>query len=109
MPTGCCIISCHPLIALPFCPLIALAGCCVASPYTTLLSSCCVSHLPLAITLLLSITNAIKHHQMLLPPSNATTTTTIECHLYCPPLPQLPSIATIKCQHPPLFIATVKG
>jgi hypothetical protein len=46
----------------------------------------------------------VKCPQMLLPPSNATTTAAIEGYLYCPLLPQLPSIATIKCQHPPLSI-----
>jgi hypothetical protein len=46
---------------------------------------------------------------MLLLPLNTTATAAIECCLYCPLLPQLPSIATVKCQHPPsLPIAAVK-
>jgi hypothetical protein len=31
-PIGCCIASCHPLVAPPFCPLFTLASCCIASP-----------------------------------------------------------------------------
>jgi hypothetical protein len=45
---------------------------------------------------------------MLLPPSNTTATAVIEHHLYRPPLPQLTSIATVKCQRPPLFITAIK-
>jgi hypothetical protein len=45
---------------------------------------------------------------MLLPPSNNTATAAIECHLYHPPLPQLPSINTVKRQRPPLSITAVK-
>ena len=55
-----------------------------------------------------SIAHAIERRRMLPPPSNTTATTAIECHLYHLPLPQLPSIATIKCQCPPLFITVVK-
>jgi hypothetical protein len=40
--------------------------------------------------------------------SDTSATTAIECRLYRPPLPQLPSIATVKCQRPPLSIAAVK-
>jgi hypothetical protein len=45
---------------------------------------------------------------MLLPPSNTTATAAIERRLYHPPLPQLPSIATVKRQRPPSSITTVK-
>ena len=39
-PNGCCaIISCRPLVAPPSCPLIMLAGCCVACSCTALSSS----------------------------------------------------------------------
>jgi hypothetical protein len=57
-----------------------------------------------------SIANAIEHRRTLLPPSNATATPAIECRLYFPPLPQVPSIATVKvkCQRPPSSITTVK-
>jgi hypothetical protein len=41
-------------------------------------------------------------------PSNATATAAIECRLYCPLLPQLSSIATVKRQRPPSSIAVVK-
>jgi hypothetical protein len=40
--------------------------------------------------------------------SDTSATTAIERRLYRPPLPQLPSIATVKCQRPPLSIAAVK-
>jgi hypothetical protein len=39
---------------------------------------------------------------------NTTATATIEHHFYLPPLPQLPSIATVKRQRPPSFITAVK-
>jgi hypothetical protein len=118
---ACChiIISHHPLVVTPSRPLIVLAGCCIASPCTThssshragwLLHSLSLHH-PLVLS---SSRPSLPHHslavvcvkcpQMLLPPSNATTTAAIEGYLYCPLLPQLPSIATIKCQHPPLSI-----
>jgi hypothetical protein len=45
---------------------------------------------------------------MLLPPSNTTATAAIERRLNPPPLPQLPSIATVKLQCPPLSITVVK-
>jgi hypothetical protein len=45
---------------------------------------------------------------MMLPPSNITATATIECRLYRPPLSQLTSIATAKCQHSPLSGIAVK-
>jgi len=45
---------------------------------------------------------------MLLPPSNTTVTAAIERRLYRPPLPQLLSIAIVKCQHPPSSITAVK-
>jgi len=54
------------------------------------------------------LANTIAHHQMLLPLLSTTATPTIECHLYHPSLQQLHSIATIKCQCPPLTIAAVK-
>ena len=92
-PAGCRNISRRPLVAPPSCPLIMPAGCCVASSCTSLSSS---------------IDNAIKHFQMLLSPSNATVTAAIERHLSCPPLPQLPSIATVKCQRPPSSVAAIK-
>jgi hypothetical protein len=46
---------------------------------------------------------------MLLPPLNNTATAVIERRLYCPPLPQLPSIATVtvKRQRPPSSITAV--
>ena len=44
MPACCrAIISCRPLVAPPSCPLIMLAGCCVACTCTALLSSRCSS------------------------------------------------------------------
>ena len=54
------------------------------------------------------LANAIAHHQMLPPLLSTTTTPTIECHLYHPSLQQLHSIATVKCQRPPLTNAAVK-
>jgi len=45
---------------------------------------------------------------MLLLPSNTTATAAIERRLYRPPLLQLPSIVTVKRQHSPSSIATVK-
>ena len=55
------------------------------------------------------------HRQMLPLPSNTITTTNIESHIYCPPLPQLLSIASLcplppsnvvarRC-HPPLLVS----
>jgi hypothetical protein len=78
-----------PLLAPPSCPLIVPAIFALPLP--------CRSPLPTS-------SNAVER----LPPLNATTTAAIERRLYCPPLPQLLSIATVKCQHPPLSIATVK-
>jgi hypothetical protein len=54
------------------------------------------------------IADAIEHRRTLLPPSNTTATAAIERSLYRPPLPQLPSIAAVKLQHPPSFITAVK-
>jgi len=61
-----------------------LAGCCIACPCATLAVECC------------------------LPPSNTTATAVIERRLYRPPLPQLPSIATVKRQRPPSSNTAVK-
>jgi hypothetical protein len=89
-PAGCrTIISCCPQVAPPSCPLIVLAGCCVACPCAALSSSCrSPSLMP---------SNAIERcclHRTPPPP---------------PPLPQLPSNATVKRQRPPsLSIAAVK-
>ena len=88
LPAGCrAIISRHPLVALPSCPLIVLAGRCVASHCTTLLSShCSPSPMP---------SNAVER------------SATIERHLYRPPVPQLPSIVTVKRKHPPSSIVAL--
>jgi hypothetical protein len=58
--------------------------------------------------LVLVIAHAIERRRMLLPPSNTTATAAIERRLNPPPLPQLPSIATVKLQCPPLSITVVK-
>ncbi len=49
---------------------------------------------------------AVVHCRCHQTPSNAAIA--IERRLYCPPLPQLPSITTVKCQHPPSPIAAVE-
>jgi hypothetical protein len=106
------VITSSSLIILSLCnllasrPLIVLAGCCVASPCTALSSTLVVTATFASASPCLAF--AIKRRQTLLPTSNTPTTTTIERHLYCPLLPQLPSIATVKCQRPPLSIAVIK-
>jgi hypothetical protein len=93
--TSCClvasagcraIISRRPLVAPPSRPLIVLAS------------------------LLCRLSLRRPCRQTLLPPLDTTATVTIKRRLYRPPLPQLPAItiATVKCQRPPLSIAAVK-
>jgi hypothetical protein len=65
VPAGCqAVISCHPLVATPSCPLIVLAGCCVACPYTALSSS----RLSSSLTPLNAIKRCCRHQSPPPPP-----------------------------------------
>ena len=99
-PAGCRpIISRRPLVTPSSRPLIVLAGCCVACPCTALSFS---HHSPSPMP-----SNTVEcccRHGTPPPPATAA----IERRLYRPPLSHLPSIATVKCQHPHSSITAVK-
>ena len=102
------IISHHPLVAQPSCLLSShCAGCLLRCLSLHRLSSTLVVTATFA-SALPCLVFAVERCQMLLPALNLPFTTIIEHHLYCPLLPQLPSIATVKCQCPPSSIAVVK-
>ena len=74
VPAGCCIASCHPLIASPFCPLVV--------PTIFALPSPCRSPS-------MTPSNAVErfcHYQMLPPPPPLNTISIVHCHS-CHPLP----------------------
>ena len=86
-PAGCHVtISCRLLVALPSRPLIVLAGCCVACACAALSSSCC-SPSPTPSN---TVKCCCRQTPPPPPPLNAVSI------FYPPPLPQLPSIATVK-------------
>ena len=99
-PAGCrIIISRRPLVAPPSCPLIVLAGCCVACPCAAL-SSSRRSPSP-------TPSNTVKcccRNRTPLPPLPLNAVSIV----YHPPLPQLPPIATVERQRPPSSIIAVK-
>ena len=109
------VLLCHPLIVswrqlvvttslivLSFCCPLVLSSCwlVVALPLFVPPSS------PLVVPAIFAL--PLPCHSPSTTPSNTTATAAIERHLYCPPLPQLPSIATVKCQCPPSSITAVK-
>ena len=102
------ISSHHPLVAQPSCLLSShCAGCLLRCLSLHRLSSTLVVTATFA-SALPCLVFAVERRQMLLPALNLPFTAIIEHHLYCPLLPQLPSIATVKCQCPPSSIAVVK-
>ena len=104
-PAGCrTIISCRPLIALPSCPLIVLAGCCIACPCSALSSSrrspsptpsnaiecCCRHETPPSLPPLNAVSIILLCHSCCPSPSSNTNT-----HLHPSPLSYLtPAVAT---------------
>jgi len=125
-PAGCCVACRRAALSSSRClvvpPLVVSSRQLVVMPSSLvvfslhcplLLSSCwLVVALPVlappSCPLVVVQRDAIGRRQTLLLPSNTTATVTIECRLYHPPLPQLPSITTVKHQHAPSSITAVK-
>ena len=107
----------HCLLSSSHCPALSLScraswllHCLLPSSRCAALSSSCrASWLSHCLSLSSRCATFLSTHcRALLPPSNTTTTAAIERHLYLPLLPQLPSIATVKCQSPPSSMTAVK-